>query len=154
MMISRGSEEGDWFDLSFKVLHNSLGIPVKTSLKSWNSFLFKWPWRYYLKLNWPTWGIYERKVHCMSTYGNILCGGGWRESTRSMWKHVLTHIVLSLRSEAERLRKQWEEEEEERLKQISVPAEPKSKRSPAPYFCSHVSVNAKIKNRNTHVFNC
>lgn len=47
---------------------------------------------------------------------------------------VLTQIVFSLRSAAERLRKQWEEEEKERLKQISVPAEPKSKKGAE--FCS------------------
>lgn len=42
--------------------------------------------------------------------------------------YVLTHVVFSLHSKAERLRKQWEEEEEERLKQMSVPPEPKSER--------------------------
>lgn len=61
------------------------------------------------------------KVQWASTYGNIWRGGCW-----SMWARVLTHVVFSLHTEAERLRKQWEEEEEERLKQMSVPKEPKS----------------------------
>lgn len=46
-----------------------------------------------------------------------------------MGKEVtFTHVVFSLCWEAERLKKQWEEEEEERLKQTSVPAKPKGKR--------------------------
>lgn len=53
----------------------------------------------------------------------------WLAAEKSPCENMfLTHIVFPLRSAAERLRKQWEEEEEERLKQVSVPAEPKSKR--------------------------
>lgn len=52
-------------------------------------------------------------------YGNIYC----LPETQTF-----THVVFSLCREAERLKKQWEEEEEERLKQTSVPAKPKGKR--------------------------
>ncbi len=59
--------------------------------------------------------------------GNILHSNGWLQGGIHV-KTCLTHVVFSSCYEAERLRKQWEEEEEERLKQMSVPAEPKSKR--------------------------
>lgn len=50
----------------------------------------------------------------------------WKYSLSFMGEEVtFTHVVFSLRWEAERLKKQWEEEEEERLKQTSVPAKPK-----------------------------
>lgn len=51
---------------------------------------------------------------------SFLCGSVWLESKVLMFSRCLL--------QAERLRKKWEEEEEERIKQISVPAEPKSKR--------------------------
>uniref|UniRef100_A0A667XHB3 Adipocyte enhancer-binding protein 1 n=1 Tax=Myripristis murdjan TaxID=586833 RepID=A0A667XHB3_9TELE len=61
--------------------------------------------------------------HCTSTYGNILCGS-WPESK----VHVKTcFVTYCFPIKAERLRKKWEQEEEERLKQMSVRVEPKSK---------------------------
>lgn len=54
----------------------------------------------------------------------FVCWGLAGEQGENMIWHILfSHHVLK----AEQLRKKWEEEEEERLKQISVPAEPKSK---------------------------
>lgn len=47
---------------------------------------------------------------------------------RGFGECVLIHVFFSSHSEAERLRKQWEEEEEERLRQMSVPTEPKSEK--------------------------
>lgn len=61
------------------------------------------------------------KTHYTHTHVEIFSAWSMREML------VFTHVVFSLRWEAERLRKQWEEEEEERLKQTSAPAKPKGK---------------------------
>lgn len=55
-------------------------------------------------------------------------GGTYGKCFRRLRECVLIHVFFSSHSEAERLRKQWEEEEEERLRQMSVPTEPKSEK--------------------------
>lgn len=58
-----------------------------------------------------------------------VCTNMWKYSLSFMVEAVtFTHVVFSFHWEAERLKKQWEEEEEERLKQTYVPAKPKGKR--------------------------
>lgn len=65
--------------------------------------------------------VYTDPKHTTHTHMEIFSAWSMGETL------VFNHVVFSLRWKAERLRKQWEEEEEERLKQTPAPAKPKGK---------------------------
>ena len=76
-----------------------------------------------------TWGMYKWEWRCIVRAHMEIFWCRWLAGDQGPFENMFWHILSPRYTEAERLRKKWEEEEEERLKQISEPVEPKSKRN-------------------------